>query len=121
MELAITTPILLFLLLGVMEAGRYVRAVVTVANAARNGASYASATTAAAGDQQAIRRAVLDEMVAFNTTDSNPNVVVQTKQDERNYSVVTVTVDYQFMPLMRFPGIPSQWQVNRAVQMRILS
>ena len=72
MELAIVLPLLLALLLGIIEMGRYVRALVAVSNAARNGASYASATMTAANDQTAIQRAVLDEMAGVETSESNP-------------------------------------------------
>lgn len=121
-ELAIVAPLLLVMLLGVIEAGRYVRALVTVANAARNGASYASATTAASADAASIRRAVLDEMTGFEVSDTNPNlppVVVQS--DARGYNYVTVTVDYRFAPLVRLPFMPAQWQAVRSVRMRVLS
>ncbi len=121
-ELALVAPLLLILLLGVIEAGRYVRALVAVANAARNGASYASATTAASADAVSIRRAVLDEMAGFDVSADNPNVPpVVVQSDARGYSYVTVTVDYRFAPLIRLPFMPAQWQALRSVRMRVLS
>lgn len=121
-ELALVAPLLLMLLLGVIESGRYVRALVAVANAARNGASYASATTAASADAVSIRRAVLDEMAGFDTSAANPNVPpVAMQRDARGYNYVTVTVDYRFAPLIRLPFMPAQWQALRSVRMRVLS
>ena len=120
-EFAIVLPLLLFLLLGIIEMGRYVRAMVTVANAARNGATYASASTTAASDGAAVRQAVLDEMSSLETSVSNPVVTTQVGQDVRNYSFVTVTVNYRFSPLCPLPGLPAQWQATRSIQMRILS
>ena len=121
-ELAITVPLLLSILLGVIETGRYVRTVVAVANAARNGATYASATVAAANDATSIRRAVLDEMSGFEISQANPNVPpVVVRQDARGYNSVTVTVDYRFRPLIRLPFFPAEWQALRSVQMRVLS
>lgn len=121
-ELAITVPLLLSILLGVMETGRYVRTVVAVANAARNGATYASATAAAANDTASIRRAVLDEMSGFAISETNPSVPpVVVRQDARGYNFVTVTVDYRFAPLIRLPFLPAEWQALRKVQMRVLS
>ena len=121
-ELALAVPLLLSILLGVIETGRYVRAVIAVSNAARNGATYASATAAAANDAVSIRRAVLDEMSGFEVSAANPNVPpVAVKQDARGYSFVTVTVDYRFTPLIRLPFLPAQWEAVRSVQMRVLS
>jgi Flp pilus assembly protein TadG len=121
-ELAITVPLLMLLLIGIIETGRYVRSVVAVANAARNGATYASATLAAASDAPSIRRAVLDEMAGFEVSPTNPVVEpVVIQRDARGYNFVTVLVDYRFAPLVRLPFLPAQWQAVRRVRMRVLS
>lgn len=121
-ELAITIPLLMFILLGVIETGRYVRTVVAVSNAARNGATYASATLAAANDTHSVRRAVIDEMSGFEVSETNPTVPPPSVQsDARGYKFVTVSVDYRFAPFMRLPFLPAQWEAVRQVRMRVLS
>jgi Flp pilus assembly protein TadG len=121
-ELAITVPLLFFLLLGVIETGRHVRTAVAVSNAARNGATYASATAMAANDAAAIRRAVLDEMAGFQVSETNPTVPpVTVHYDARSYGFVTVRVEYRFAPLLRLPFLPPEWKAVRQVRMRVLS
>jgi Flp pilus assembly protein TadG len=120
--MALVVPLLMAMLLGIIETGRYVRSVVAVANAARNGATSASATLAAANDMASIRRAVTDELDSFAVTATNPHVPpVVVQQDARGYHFVTVTVTYRFSPLIRLPFMPAQWEAVRSVRMRVLS
>ncbi len=128
-EFAILLPLLLILTLGAIDYGRVYFAYVSVTNAARNGAQYASVSPDAAADEAGVREAVLDETSALlDTSPTNPSVVLVSPppaspscQDADANPCARVTVHYTFHTLVSWPGLPSSIEVQRTVEMRVAS
>ncbi|MGB6836982.1 MAG: TadE family protein [Dehalococcoidia bacterium] len=119
-EFALLLPLLLIIMLGVLDFGRVYFAYVSVTNAARNGAHYASATTEKAGDLDGIRGAALaDTENLLNTSPTNPAVSAQTGLDSQGKTYASVTVSYTFETMFPWPGIPDSVDMQRTVRMRV--
>lgn len=128
-ELALILPVLLILVLGAIDFGRLYFAYVSVTNAARNGAQYASFNVVQANDEdctdgKCIRLAALaDTSNLLNTSSTNPQVTkepcVDGALDDQGRLCVRVRVDYTFDPLVPWPGLPSSVDMSRTVQMRV--
>lgn len=136
-ELALVTPILLLLILITADSARVFSAHLSIGNAAREGASYAARTVGAECDEfenleLRTREASLQEAGSAGTIFGvAPTVDIQwpsscgepeTCQDGFDgYECVRVTVNYEFEPLFSFPGLPSQIDLERSAQMRVLN
>ena len=119
-EFALLLPILLIIVLGVTDFGRLYFAYVSVTNAARNGAHYASASTEKAADLDGIRGAALaDTENLLNTSPTNPDVSAQTGLDGQGKTYTSVTVNYTFETLLPWPGVPDSVDMQRTVRMRV--
>lgn len=119
-EFALLLPLLLIIALGVFDFGRVYFAYVSVTNAARNGAQYASFSTERAGDLEGIRGAALaDTENLLNTSPTNPDVSAATGLDSQGKTYASVTVSYTFETLFPWPGIPDSVDVERTVRMRV--
>jgi hypothetical protein len=100
--------------------GRSFFAFVTVTNAARNGADYASANPTAAADLTGIRNAaVADTSNLLDTSGSNPDVDATTGTDARGDMYTDVTVTYTFSTIFPWPGLPSSINIERTVRARV--
>lgn len=66
-ELALLTPILLILVIGIVEMGRYAAFSIEVGNAARAGAQYGAQSLAKAADTTGITNAVQNECATTDT------------------------------------------------------
>lgn len=117
-EMALLTPMLIFMLLVTVDFARAYSAYIEVSNAARAGAIYGSRSSSNANNQVAVRDAALAD--SPNIFGSAPNVVSSTATDAGGYQQITVTVDYKFSILTGFPGIPSTIDLSRTVQMRVI-
>ena len=136
-ELALVTPILLLLILITADSARVFSAHLSIGNAAREGASYAARTVdsecAEFGDLELhTREAALQEAGSAGTIFGvAPTVDIQWPdycgQPEpcndgfEGFECVRVTVNYQFEPLITFPGLPNQIDIERSAQMRVLN
>lgn len=119
-EFALLLPLLLIIALGVFDFGRVYFAYVSVTNAARNGAQYASVSTERAGDLDGIRGAALaDTENLLNTSPTNPDVSAETGLDSQGKTYASVTVSYTFETLFPWPGIPDSVDMERTVRMRV--
>ncbi len=144
-EFAIMLPLLLLLVLGVIEIGRYAYVGILVGNAARAGVAYGSQSHITAGDITGITAAVNnDYQNNGNFRDNNNNVITAltvTKaydcgcDNSGTISVVgcntvcpigqhlvvslQVTASGNFSSLFRYPGIPTPLSVSRTATMRI--
>jgi Flp pilus assembly protein TadG len=119
-EFALILPVLLILMLGTIDFGRVYFAYVSVTNAARNGAQYASFSSEAAADSDGIRNAALADTVELvNTSPTNPNVTVATGTDSQSRLYADVTVAYTFSTIFPWPGIPDSMNVARTVRARV--
>ncbi len=119
-EFALILPVLVLLMLGAIDFGRVFFAYVSVTNAARNGADYASFSSARANDLTGIRAAVVgDTGDLLNTSASNPQVTAATGTDSQGRLYADVTVTYAFSTLFPWPGIPDTVDVSRTVTARV--
>jgi Flp pilus assembly protein TadG len=119
-ELALLAPVLLLMVLGTIDFGRSFFAFVSVTNAARNGADYASTDVASAADLVGIRSAaVADTNDLLDTSATNPLVIATTGVDSHGDLYSDVTVTYTFSTLFPWPGLASTFDIERTVRARI--
>jgi Flp pilus assembly protein TadG len=119
-EFALILPVLVLLMLGAIDFGRVFFAYISVTNAARNGADYASFSSVAANDLTGIRAAVVgDTGDLLNTSDSNPQVTSTTGTDSQGRLYADVTVTYAFSTIFPWPGLPDTVDVSRTVTARV--
>ncbi len=120
-ELAIVLPVLVTLVLGCIDLGRFASSYVAVSGAARSGAGagseqpYTSATLSAW--QAYVGQAVKDEMADYDpalvTVAANP----VPEQGGDSWQAV-VEVSYPFTTVVSWPGLPAQFPVCQTVAMR---
>lgn len=144
LELAIVTPLLLLLSIGVIELGRYAYIGILVGNAARAGADYGAQSlaqsvdtvgiqTAADNDFQSNGQPVSNLTVTSSTACGCDNGGTTTAQTctvanansctavSKQVWVVTVTVTASgtFSPMFRYPGLPSSINMSSTSTMRV--
>jgi Flp pilus assembly protein TadG len=144
LEVALLTTLLLPLLIGVIEVGRYAYIAILVGNAARAGAAYGSESlansvntagiqTAADNDFQNNGQNVSSLTVTSSascgcdnsgtttsevcSTSSNPNAGTCTAGHW--VVMVSVTASGTFTPLFKYPGISKQISLSSTCQMRV--
>jgi Flp pilus assembly protein TadG len=119
-EFAILLPVLILILAAAADFGRAFTAYIAISSAAREGASYAMASTAQANDADAVRAAALaDAPTIWGSAPvvSDPAIT----KDAQNYDMVSVTVTYTFSSIIPIPGIPNPIPLQRTVSMRIIN
>ncbi|HUE70040.1 MAG TPA: TadE/TadG family type IV pilus assembly protein [Pirellulaceae bacterium] len=125
-ELALILPLLVTIVLGCVDFGRFGYMYIAVTNAARAGAGVGSSkrvTTATLEKWRTeIRTAAASEMSgqtgydAARLTIPDPQLIVETSGLKR----VSVQVNYDFRMIVPWPLLPSQVTLSRTVQMRII-
>lgn len=139
LEVALLTPMLLLLLLGVIEMGRYAYISILVGNAARAGAAYAAQSRPQSADPVGIQNAADDDFanngqlasslsVTFSNScgcDSAGTVAAAGCATATNPTAgtcpgggrwvvfVSVTASGTFSGLFSYPGIPSSISISR--------
>ena len=133
LEVALLTPVLLLLAVGIIEIGRYAYYSILVANAARAGAQYGAQSLATAADTAGIRTA------AENDGQNVAGLTVTTQQEcgctgssigsscpatncsSPSHALVYVQVSTsgKFNSLFKYPGIPTSITVNSTELMRV--
>jgi Flp pilus assembly protein TadG len=133
LEVALVTPLLLLLAVGIIEIGRYAYYSILVADAARAGAQYGAQNLATAADTAGIQTA------AENDGQSLPELKVTVQQEcgctgssiggacpatscaSPNHSLVyvKVTVTGKFKSLFKYPGIPKSIHCDSTELMRV--
>lgn len=131
-EFALILPLLMTLVLGCVDFGRFAYNYIAVTNAARAGASYAimnnySASSLAAW-RTAVKKAARDEIElqtgysASNLAVSDPVVIKDPLP--RNLRRVRVTASYKFTTLVNWNWpllrIPNSFDMTRQVEMRMI-
>jgi Flp pilus assembly protein TadG len=144
LELALLTPLLLILVLGVIEMGRYAYISILVGNAARAGAAYGAQSlpqsvdttgiqTAADNDFQNNGQAVASLTVTSNTScgcDNGGSVAAAGCTTTTNPTagkcaaghwvvMVSVTASGTFNGLFGYPGIPQSITVSKTATLRV--
>jgi Flp pilus assembly protein TadG len=116
-ELGILLPVLTLLLVVAVDFGRLYHSYVSVSNAARTGAQYASASSANSTNTAGITSAVNQDAGGLQ---GNATVTSSTGTDNSGNTYVSVTVSYQFNTLFDWVGLPASIPLSRTVRMRVL-
>jgi Flp pilus assembly protein TadG len=146
LELALLTPLLLLLVLGIIEIGRYSELSILVANAARAGVQYGAQNLAAAADTNGAQNAAVNDApnaLAASANNSTPVCVsswgcyypeFSAPTNERTScpsmppdscppatSAVYIQVNTHaiYSPLFSYPGLPGLVPVSGMARMRI--
>jgi Flp pilus assembly protein TadG len=131
LELALVTPLLLVMFLGVADFGRVLYTAIVLSQAARAGASYGAQTNGTTGDTAGIRDAALSEATelgAIGVTSARicecpGGAVVACNATCAGYGVprvaVQVTTTWTFETLTVFPGVPDTVNLSRTARVRV--
>lgn len=134
LEMALLTPLLILILLGIIEIGRYADLSIVVANAARAGAQYGGQNLVTAADSTGIANAATSDGQGLTnlTVTSQPvcgcpgtqptNGQCTTLPSCGTQSLVVylqVNATETFNSLFNYPGIPSPITLNGADQVRV--
>jgi Flp pilus assembly protein TadG len=141
LELALLTPLLLLLLIGVIEFGRFAYLGILVGNAARAGAVYGAQSLAQSADTSGIQTAADNDFQNngqnVNTLTVNPSLACGCDSSgtptaaacagtnaglcTTGHWVVTLSVQAEgtYASLFKFPGIPTSVTLNRTCAMRV--
>ncbi|MEO6834684.1 MAG: TadE family protein [Candidatus Tumulicola sp.] len=149
-EFAVLAPVFIFLLIGLIEIGRFTFFALLAANAARAGAQYGAQTTFTAVDTPGITTAVLTDGQAvpgqnlanwttapgsitancyYTTSTGGPpsgwqlcSTISAPPPTGTTYTYyVQVNVTGTFTSLLKYPGIPQQVPVSGSATMRVAS
>lgn len=115
-ELALLLPLLVLCFALAVDYARIFYYTVTLANCARNGATYGSADVTRAVDQAGIATAARADAVNLN---SQQLTVASTTDGGTTPTYVEVTVSYPFATIMNFPGVPSSTSISRKARMAV--
>jgi Flp pilus assembly protein TadG len=142
-ELALLTPLLLLLIIGTVEMGRYAILSILVGNAARAGAAYGARNTTTAGDQTGIQNAALADLQDISSFTTQPTVtstfvcgcdnggtIIPSPETNAACGVtcnvgshlvtsVQVTVTGTFNSMFNYPGIPSPLTLSSTATERV--
>ena len=130
LEVALLAPWLFFLFIGVLDAGFYSYALISVESATRVAALYTSSATANAGDTSGACSYVLDELRPISNVGSStttctalPVIVSATAVNGPDGSSASrVSVTYRTVSLVPIPALlPKQLTFTRSVTMRVKS
>ena len=125
LELAILLPLLISIILGCIDLGRFVVIYVTITNAARAGAGAGAMKPATVSTmsswRNAVKFAVLDELSnqggfeASAMTIPDPQWITETSP---KFNRVQVKINYSFATIVQWPLAPSSFTISRTVEMR---
>jgi Flp pilus assembly protein TadG len=133
LEVALVTPLLMLLAVGIIEIGRYAYYSILVADAARAGAQYGAQNLATAADKTGIRNAAENDGQNLSelTVTSKPqcgctgsaigDTCPATACASPNHALVyvKVTVTGTFNSLFKYPGIPRSIACDSTQLMRV--
>jgi Flp pilus assembly protein TadG len=136
-EFALVAPVLIFLLIGLIEVGRYTYFGILAANAARAGVQYGAQSLNTAQDKTGMANAaVADAQGLANWTATNGGVTAQYLCSQNGAVAascgtatpapgtvyyVKVTVTGTFKSLLNYPGIPNGVPISATAMMRVIS
>jgi Flp pilus assembly protein TadG len=133
LEMTLLTPVLLLLLIGIMEVGRFAYYSIEVTNAARAAVQYGAQSLADSRDIAGLRQAALNDASDVSGVSVNPTVLCACSESPSTYAaicpaigcsghpVVFVQVDTtaNITPLFHYPGFPSRFTANGHAIMRV--
>ncbi|MBI4320035.1 MAG: pilus assembly protein [Chloroflexi bacterium] len=119
-EMALLLPMVLLILTGTVDLGRLAYANVSISNAAYVGAQYGSASPDYALDTSGIQNRVIAETTTLHgMTGSNPSVMSTSGTDAYGNQYVSVSVAFNFAPVVSYPLLPATLSFTRTVTMRV--
>jgi Flp pilus assembly protein TadG len=133
-EFAILLPVMVFLLMGVIEIGRYTYYAVLAANAARAGAQYGSQNTTTADDITGMKNAATADEGSVPQFSPSPTPLCSTNEGATlgncassgssgpaagTIYYVQVVVTGTFTTLFHYPGIPNNIPITGSATMRV--
>jgi Flp pilus assembly protein TadG len=137
-EFAVVAPVIIFLLVGLIEMGRFAFFSILAANAARAGAQYGAQNLMTAYDSAGISNAALqDGQNLSNWTATGGGIVVQqlcavnggspqtcgdpnsSAPPQNTIYYVQVQVTGLFNSLLNYPGIPNSLPISGSAMMRV--
>ena len=113
-ELALLSPLLLVILVGVADFAQVFTYATAITNCARNGALYGSSSPTASTNTAGIQAAALVDAGSLN-----PTVKSSTGSDSYG-SYVDVTVSYNVTLYCSYLGIADPFTVSSTIRMRVL-
>jgi Flp pilus assembly protein TadG len=124
-EFVFVLPILITMLLGATDFGRVSHSTIAIANAARCGAEYASMNPYDSSTQnvwtQNVTNAVTDELSQSTAFDlSKVIVTVTTVSESGGLRRVSVQVTYPFQTIINWSMLPSSFNMQQTVVMRVI-
>ena len=115
-ELAVTLPLLVFIMVIICDFARLYYHYLTITNCARNGALWASdPTTSAKSPYTTVQQAALADATNLSP---QPAVTSSYSTDGSGNSNVSVTVTYSFQMITSYLGFSSV-SLSRSVEMRV--
>lgn len=118
-ELAVLLPLLMFLFVIAVDYARIFFYSLTVENCARNGALCASNAFTYPMPYNSIAQAALADGGSLSPPLTASDITVVNGTDASNNPSVTVTVNYSFQTITKYPGLPSTVNLVRSVEMRV--
>lgn len=131
-EFALVLPVLVFMLLGLIEVGRYAYYAIVAANAARAGVQYGAQGPQQAYDTTGMQSAATQDAMglssltahAWELCSQNGSAPAQcttgTAPASGNVYYVKVQVTGTFSALLSFPGLPASIPVSGSAMMRVI-
>lgn len=129
-EFAFVLPVLIILIGGIVDVGRYTYYSILISNAARAGAAYGAQTEITANDSKGIASAVAADAgnasslvsaspaPTFSCQDSSFKSVACTSA-ANTYEYVIVNARGTFKPLIKYPGLPGALTIQSTANMRV--
>jgi len=132
LEVALLTPLLLLLLVGIFEVGRFAYYSIEVSNAARAAVQYGAQSLADAKDTPKISLAATNDSPDLSGLTVNSTVLCACSESPSSYvpcpalgctghPVVFIQVDTNatITPFFHYPGFPTTFPVNGHAMMRV--
>jgi Flp pilus assembly protein TadG len=133
-EFAIVAPVFIFLLVGIIEIGRYTFFAILVANAARAGVQYGAQNTFTAQDIAGMTNAALQDANPLPQMSASPSFFCETQAGAitpcpasgatpapNSVYYVEVVTTGTFKSLLSYPGIPNNIPISGKAIMPVIS
>jgi Flp pilus assembly protein TadG len=135
-ELALLLPLLMLLMLGMIELGRFIYFGILVGNAAHAGAQFGAQSLIYEGDFTGMESAAQNDAQNMNiplftptasdycqcwdgTTATAATCGTTCPSGSTMQTWVSVTGTGQYQPLFNYPGLPTSWTVTRTANMLV--
>ncbi|HLY02458.1 MAG TPA: TadE/TadG family type IV pilus assembly protein [Candidatus Cybelea sp.] len=129
-EFALTAPMLIFFVIGLIEMGRYETMAMMCAHAARAGVQYGGQTTFTAADTAGMTSAAVQDGQTLSTWHVTPSYFCMNSgavvscptgvPSSSSVYYVQVKVTGTFNSMLKYPGIPSSVALSETATMRVL-